>query len=154
MILRALLLGLLNAIRRLFHTNTATKRDPPDGQRPAQGPAHPWIRFARIASPIPERAVARPARPPLPPHLAALLAAAPEVEPELQVAARPAPPSLLQTFRSIAAHVRIYNPKPPAADRRRREGPTASWAERLASAVHRFGSLLALDGPPRAPTLG
>lgn len=144
--LRTLLLLILNALQRLMLPRAA-----PSAARPAHGPAHPWVRAHATQSqarraPTP-RELARPARPPLPPHLAALLAQAPAVEPDLAPRPRPAP---FHTFRNIAVRVRVYNPKPPAPDLRAAAPTPTSWADRLHRAVAAFRSALGSDGPPRA----
>jgi len=154
MILRALLLSILNALRTLMTAMDSKKAKAV--KCAAHGPAHPWVRALTArrepTAPTPKE-LARPARAPLPSHLAALLANAPSIEPELlhaRVGASGKPrPAPFQTFRSIAAHVRIYNPKPPAPDLRRATPLEDTWATRLQRAIATLALALAPGGPPR-----
>lgn len=145
--LRDLVLAFLTALRAFVDRRMRAARAP----RPVRGPAHPWVYAAGAAAasapPAPSDATApcapaRPTRPSLPPHLAALLARAPDVEPEFV--------RLPAFVRSVPARVRIYNPRPPAPDAPRRPAFTAvSFAQRIARAVDPITAWLVHASPGR-----
>ena len=120
--------------------------------RPAHGPAHPrrYVRVMRATGAPTPVAVGTPrvARPPLPPHLAALLAAAPEVEPEFAHKRRRAA-KLLAMVRGAARSVRAFAPRPPPRDARSPAPTGRAWllrARRATSEVHE--GLVLADPPP------
>lgn len=144
--------------------------------RPVRGPALP-IAFARAGaaprspgpspgtddrSPGPDAGLraslrARAARPPLPPHLAAILASAPDVEPEFaRLSAPRRAPTLLDPLRRIAARVRVYNPRAPITSVVRAAPRVLStWAQRLRRAVSEIHAWLAFDtAPPSQRAVG
>ncbi|HET6405499.1 MAG TPA: hypothetical protein VFH78_12705 [Candidatus Thermoplasmatota archaeon] len=122
--------------------------------RPAHGPAHPWhlaharLHLAPRVRPDPTAPPPRPPRVAPPAHILALLASAPEVEPEF---ARPAPRRVALTLRAAATRLRIYNPTRPAApDARPPRAASASLGSRLSRAVSPLRDWLLFDpGPPQ-----
>lgn len=128
--------------------------------RPAHGPAHPWHyghlkthvatrapSAAEVAAPpsLAQTLRARASRPPLPPHLAALLANAPDVEPEF---ARRRRVALLAPLHDLRVRVRVYNPRPPVTAPAAPARPTgASWALRMTRALDAMSEWLSLTTP-------
>lgn len=128
--------------------------------RPAHGPAHPWhyghVKIHVAARPrapstveappsLAEALRARATRPPLPPHLAALLANAPDVEPEF---ARRRPVALLAPLHALRVRVRVYNPRPvPSAPHGPARPTGASWALRMTRAMDALSEWLSLVTP-------
>lgn len=141
-VLAALLVSLL----RLLGWNRRTQ----GSRRVAHGPAHPY-HYAHVRALLPERPRPRhasrrpePVRPPA--HILAILAAAPEVEPEFAARRR----VRLEPLRALAVRLRIYNPKPATAPPRRTAEPSVgmSYLSRAVSAVHEW---LVFDSPPPRP---
>lgn len=155
MILRVLAAALLSMFQRVAAVWRA--RPHTTFRRPAHGPAHPWA-HAHVKAYLPERprpcavSRARPARVPPPPHILALLASAPEVEPEFAPKRHPARIAPLAAHLcALAVRVRIYNPKPaPAVDEHPPRPSGVSLAQRLSRAVSEVHEWLAFDSPPPA----
>lgn len=154
---RALLSALLSLLNALVALVRGEDRKNP---RPAQGPAHPWAYAHAAASsrdqrPHHERAPAvarRPARVAPPAHILALLANAPAIEPEFAPRPRAAP---FAPFRRLAAHVRIYNPRPrPTHDARPSRAPTASLPQRVARVLDPITRWIVTASPARRVRAG
>lgn len=141
--LRDLLASFLTALRAFLARA-------PRAPRPVHGPAHPWlhahVRGARPATnempPAPIAPTARPRPTSLPPSIAALLARAPDVEPEF-VRLRP-------FFGKVPASVRIYSPRPPPVLKQDRPAfTTVSFAQRVARALDPITEWLVHASPGR-----
>ena len=159
--LRALLEALYSMLMEAFR---GLRSDRTQAPKPVFGPALPMpiTRAPRAPDPMSVSAPAghaptlrqllraRAARPPLPPHLAAMLASAPDVEPEFLPKPRRRV-ELLAPLHRIAAKVRVYNPRPVlAAKLRALPVALAAWGERLRRAISEIHAWLAFDtAPPR-----
>ena len=148
--LRDLLHALLNWTQALY---AAWIGEHMPRARPAHGPAHPhrYVRAPRAGASgtlgvlVPR--LARPRHVPPPPHILALLANAPDVEPEFARLRRRAI-TLLAPVRALHARVRVYNPRPAPAPLAAPARPTgASWALRMTRATSAFSEWLALTTP-------
>lgn len=141
--LRDLLASFLTALRAFLARA-------PRAPRPVRGPAHPWL-HAHVgrsipatseAPPAPIGQTARPSRASLPPSIAALLARAPDVEPEF-VRLRP-------FFGKPPASARIYSPRPPLVLKPEPPASTAvSYAQRAARALDPITEWLVHASPGR-----
>lgn len=134
-------------------------QEPTNSARPGQGPAHPRVYVRKLHASAPRllapRGVPgvtvplahRPRRAPPPPHILALLANAPDVEPEFaRLRARHV--ALLAPLRRLEARVRVYNPRlAPAAPAIAPRPTGASWAIRMTRAMGAFFEWLALTAP-------
>lgn len=151
-LLRALLSALLAPIR--WAMDLIRPAHAPRARAPVLGPSGPWMR-AHVTAILPTPAPrmmrhhrARPAIVPPPPHILAILAAAPDVEPEF---VRPAP--------AAAPHPTVVAPSEPAtaiqaapATRRRLRQRLHTWLPslglRLTRGCRAVAEWLVFDSPP------